>query len=451
MESLEKASSPPDKAKDDKKKKEKKPGMLSGLFKSKKKDRKSKASDDDSSISDVDRLSGDSTRSSPLRSGGVSPLITSQPNSPLANKGSSSKGKLVKAQPAAVQPIAEPAQEEAPMGFFAELEGSQVAYEAPTGHEDEIQEYQQQKEAEAAAERAATPTSQEPGVSEGMLAPLTSRIRSAASSSQDKPRKAKKTKHRVELDDFDSPRRGAMPDMDDSGDDSITEASPTFMHGTELVHIPTMMTDDFAEEVDDNNDDEHEEEDVSRDGSSTRSSLADAPSDKSTPRQIAESQVDNDDNDDDDATPMPSTAHSPQPLSTTTIPTFPSTHSSTPPPLEASTLLSPQRQTSLSSTASSSSRLHLSPSPTVSTSSSVVWSDASLRAWLEGDNNDVRDMLVVIHDKAGVEPVAQDHPLMAGLFAEEGLRLKGLRDELDGLLGGYMERSRLRSRSVAAV
>ena len=94
----------------------------------------------------------------------------------------------------------------------------------------------------------------------------------------------------------------------------------------------------------------------------------------------------------------------------------------------------PHRQDSKSSTISS--RNHLSPSPA---SSNTTWSDAGLKAWLDGDN-DVRDMLVIIHDKSNVKPVDRSHPLMAGLFAEESKTLQGLSDELDGLLKGYLQR-----------
>jgi len=51
-------------------------------------------------------------------------------------------------------------------------------------------------------------------------------------------------------------------------------------------------------------------------------------------------------------------------------------------------------------------------------------------------------MLVIIHDKSSVVPVARDHPLMAGLFDNESRRLAGLQDELDGLLGSWLARKK---------
>ncbi|KAI9835484.1 MAG: hypothetical protein M1838_005287 [Thelocarpon superellum] len=68
-----------------------------------------------------------------------------------------------------------------------------------------------------------------------------------------------------------------------------------------------------------------------------------------------------------------------------------------------------------------------------------TWSDASLRTYLE-DDNDIRDLLIVVHDKSGVEPAGPDHPLMGGLFKEENARLADITTRLDGLLGDWMAR-----------
>jgi hypothetical protein len=51
-----------------------------------------------------------------------------------------------------------------------------------------------------------------------------------------------------------------------------------------------------------------------------------------------------------------------------------------------------------------------------------TWSDASLRMYLE-DDNDIRDLLVVVHDNSGVEPAGPDHPFMKSLFREEKVKL----------------------------
>jgi hypothetical protein len=55
---------------------------------------------------------------------------------------------------------------------------------------------------------------------------------------------------------------------------------------------------------------------------------------------------------------------------------------------------------------------------------------------------DIRDLLVVVHDTSGVVPVGPDHPLMVDLFAEERGKVKELDLKLDGLLGNWLARKR---------
>lgn len=62
-----------------------------------------------------------------------------------------------------------------------------------------------------------------------------------------------------------------------------------------------------------------------------------------------------------------------------------------------------------------------------SSTATPTWSDASLRMYLE-DDNDIRDLLVVVHDKSGVEPAGPDHPFMKGLFREEKAQLADMTD-----------------------
>jgi hypothetical protein len=83
-------------------------------------------------------------------------------------------------------------------------------------------------------------------------------------------------------------------------------------------------------------------------------------------------------------------------------------------------------------------------STTQSSSSTPTWSDASLRAYLE-DDTDIRDLLVVVHDKSDVKPAAAaDHPMVKNLFKEENRKLGEISNQLDGLLGNFLaRRSRL--------
>ncbi len=71
-----------------------------------------------------------------------------------------------------------------------------------------------------------------------------------------------------------------------------------------------------------------------------------------------------------------------------------------------------------------------------------TWNDASLRAYLdEGSNSDVKDLLVLVHDKTGVVPVRHDHPIMMDLgFHVQKQQLNDISKRLDGLLNGFLAR-----------
>lgn len=77
-------------------------------------------------------------------------------------------------------------------------------------------------------------------------------------------------------------------------------------------------------------------------------------------------------------------------------------------------------------------------------SSTPTWSDASLRAYLE-DDSDIRDLLVVVHDKSQIKPVGRDHPVVKNLFKEENRKLGEISNRLDGLLGDYLARKQQRT------
>ncbi|RMZ85655.1 hypothetical protein DV737_g637, partial [Chaetothyriales sp. CBS 132003] len=86
------------------------------------------------------------------------------------------------------------------------------------------------------------------------------------------------------------------------------------------------------------------------------------------------------------------------------------------------------------------------PSPSTATShtlstsrSTPTWSDASLRTYLESDQ-DIKDLLIIVHDKANVAPASSDHPLMANLFSTERTKLTEMQSQLDNLLLGWMSR-----------
>ncbi|MCJ1284022.1 hypothetical protein MMC26_003353 [Xylographa opegraphella] len=80
------------------------------------------------------------------------------------------------------------------------------------------------------------------------------------------------------------------------------------------------------------------------------------------------------------------------------------------------------------------------PASTVlSTRSLPSWSDASLRTYLE-DDTDIRDLLVVVHDRSDLKPVGPDHPVVRNLCKEENRRLDDMSSRLDGLLQDLLAR-----------
>ncbi|MCJ1310096.1 hypothetical protein MMC25_003757 [Agyrium rufum] len=67
------------------------------------------------------------------------------------------------------------------------------------------------------------------------------------------------------------------------------------------------------------------------------------------------------------------------------------------------------------------------------------WSDASLRTYLE-DDSEIRDLLVVVHDKSGIQKVDRNHPLVTDMCQDQNRRLGDMSTRLDGLLQDLLSR-----------
>jgi hypothetical protein len=86
------------------------------------------------------------------------------------------------------------------------------------------------------------------------------------------------------------------------------------------------------------------------------------------------------------------------------------------------------------------------PSPSTATThtpstsrSTPTWSDASLRTYMENDQ-DIKDLLIIVHDKSNVTPVGPDHPLMTNLFSNERTKLAEMQSQLDSMLMNWVSR-----------
>ena len=80
------------------------------------------------------------------------------------------------------------------------------------------------------------------------------------------------------------------------------------------------------------------------------------------------------------------------------------------------------------------------PASTLQSSTGLrSWSDASLRTYLE-DDTDIRDLLIVVHDKSNIKPAGPDHPIVVNLCKEEYRKLGEMSTRLDGLLNDWWAR-----------
>ncbi|ETI21220.1 hypothetical protein G647_07565 [Cladophialophora carrionii CBS 160.54] len=85
------------------------------------------------------------------------------------------------------------------------------------------------------------------------------------------------------------------------------------------------------------------------------------------------------------------------------------------------------------------------PSPSTATHtpstsrSTPTWSDASLRSYME-NSQDIKDLLIIVHDKSNVTPVGPDHPLMSNLFQDERTKLSAMQSQLDTMLMSWLSK-----------
>ncbi|CAI7579008.1 unnamed protein product [Penicillium glandicola] len=79
-----------------------------------------------------------------------------------------------------------------------------------------------------------------------------------------------------------------------------------------------------------------------------------------------------------------------------------------------------------------------------------TWSDSSLRSYLD-EENDIRDLFIIVHDKSNVPPAGPDHPITGRLFKEESKRLKEMNNQLDNMLVNWMSQRTNSSTSTGGI
>ncbi|KAI4251480.1 MAG: hypothetical protein LQ352_004824 [Teloschistes flavicans] len=281
LESLEKNAPSPEKSKDDRKRKEKK-GMLSGFFK--RKDKKGKSLDDsgedgEKTSEEISRLSPQPSRSfDSLNAEVQTPRVATQPQpqrqtsklqksppSKLSPKGSINRGE----SPSIKSVISEPQRtnipppSRSPPKLNMEFESTPLAEPEP----------QQPGELTAAPVQRVSPNTprHEPMEIESpkdhrrnMFSPIRDVLRSSPSTSEPKPEKATRAKHRMPIDDFDSsseseaqplepsiPReRSLSPEHEEAVRDglSISPAQVSPQEQGPAQHPPALMIDTSSQD-----------------------------------------------------------------------------------------------------------------------------------------------------------------------------------------------------------
>ncbi|KAL4886392.1 hypothetical protein BJY04DRAFT_72996 [Aspergillus karnatakaensis] len=75
--------------------------------------------------------------------------------------------------------------------------------------------------------------------------------------------------------------------------------------------------------------------------------------------------------------------------------------------------------------------------PTPFEAPTPTWSDASLRSYMD-EENELRDLYVIVYDNTNIPPAGPEHPITGNLFKEESKRLREMNSQLDSLLSDWV-------------
>lgn len=364
-----------DKKKKDRKEKDKKPGMLSGLFK--RKEKKSKIPEGDLEKGEIDEIilgkrSEENARSSPVPSKDSedTPSLEEHASRPLGDQVQTQGGLSQKTsvdipsttavatdEPGQGQVRQTPAPERAPLAAAAQVPSMRLVE-----NDDSL---------------PLETTISESSPKESKSSNVFSKMLRSTTDGEPKPEKAKRSKGRVTLDDFDS-----SPEPDDAVQDQQQQRfmRPSMPGGFPDSYIATPAAEDPPPQP--------------------------QPQQHSTTERLSESPV-----------------H--------ISPLHVSVPQSEPPALMVDNSSQEDRSTSVDSPSpdytpsrdgemrSGKKNSEHTPTPT------PTWNDAQLRTFFD-DDADIRDLLVVVYDKTDVKPAGSDHPVIGGLFKDENAKLKDI-------------------------
>ena len=421
LDNLDKVSTPPEKGKEDKKRRERKSGMLSGLFK--RKDKKGRSQDDEVEATErlseelsspqpkesPESVSQDSRLSTPIGRS-TSQKQTSKLQKPNPAKGapstkpplsqdSTSPQRLENARSAIAEPKftqqlsadIPPPDRAAPNAADAIASMRVVNTDTERRNEAAPLKLRVKSPGQSNEQEQATQPMEDVRRTEDLFSPIRDVLRSSPSTSDPKPEKVTKAKQRVAMDDFDSSPEKEEPS--ESIFDSEENVAPYADQEAERDVAGTPRKDSAKDRL-------------------SESPVQVSPQDAQTYR-LPSLMVDTSSQEEPSISPISPT--------------------SSPELIEAPHEAEAREETPASLARSTST-------------SGPAWSDASLRTYLE-DDTDIRDLLVVVHDKSDVEPAGPDHPFIGNLFKAENRRLAEISNRLDGLLGDWLaKKSKLGAR-----
>ena len=447
--------------------------MLGGLFK--RKDKRGRGQDDETE--DSEKISGELSRGSPQGKGSSESLpLDQQPaKSPPQIRPQRQTSKLQKTPPPSMAPrvmsppgqrevISPPGRREVVSPKPSITEQSQIrmvppptrtppsvahisiprAFEEPDGNPSgEARQREQVNRGPPFAEPVQVESPKESR--RGMFSPIKDALLSSSpSSTEPKPEKVKRAKQRVPMDEFDSdpsPEAADQPDPLMRDSDLVMEQEHEGQHGIPEDAVHERLSESPVEvtipEINDTTQQNNTQRSPQERSLSQQQHLYSQQVTQNNSYSPAQQQIHQ-------QTPInrvasPQSQYIQQTIATQPPPLMNDTSSAEDPsssPISSPSLIEAPQDNDLST-----SLRQETPASTTQSSTLPPWNDTSLRAYLE-DDTEIRDLLLLVHDKSHIKPAPPNHPIAKGLFKEENRRLGEMERELDGLLGKVLERGK---------